>query len=274
MRVTVPASALQLSRICSIAVGRSMHGRCGCAASRQALRTHGQPCTGFGVKVIVTCGPSYEPIDQVRRITNFSTGELGVQLAERWADAGVEVLCFKGEAATWADPCAPVQLVSFSTNDDLLAKLHGVNQREKVAYFFHAAALADFRLKAIEDSAGRTMQTGKVPSGGEVTLRLETAPKIIASLRALFPTAWIAGWKYEVEGGREEAIAKAASQLVDHQTDACFVNGPAYGAGFGQVERSGVVAHYESKEALCDAVVRRFGRESARNSVPTDQRGE
>ena len=31
------------------------------------------------MKVIVTCGPSYEPVDEVRRITNFSTGELGVQ---------------------------------------------------------------------------------------------------------------------------------------------------------------------------------------------------
>jgi len=33
-------------------------------------------------KVIITCGPSYEPIDEVRRLTNFSTGELGVQLSD------------------------------------------------------------------------------------------------------------------------------------------------------------------------------------------------
>ncbi|HVY71907.1 MAG TPA: phosphopantothenoylcysteine decarboxylase, partial [Verrucomicrobiae bacterium] len=37
------------------------------------------------MKVIVTCGPSYEPIDEVRRLTNFSTGELGVLLAEELA---------------------------------------------------------------------------------------------------------------------------------------------------------------------------------------------
>ena len=41
------------------------------------------------VKVIVTCGPSYEPIDEVRRITNFSTGELGILLANRLTRAGL-----------------------------------------------------------------------------------------------------------------------------------------------------------------------------------------
>jgi len=43
------------------------------------------------MKVIVTCGPSYEPIDQVRRLTNFSTGELGVHLSNQLARAGFEV---------------------------------------------------------------------------------------------------------------------------------------------------------------------------------------
>ena len=40
------------------------------------------------MKIIVTCGPSYEPIDEVRRITNFSTGELGSRLARALARAG------------------------------------------------------------------------------------------------------------------------------------------------------------------------------------------
>ena len=43
------------------------------------------------MKVIVTCGPSYEPIDQVRRLTNFSTGELGVHLSNQLARVGFEV---------------------------------------------------------------------------------------------------------------------------------------------------------------------------------------
>ena len=47
------------------------------------------------MKVIVTGGPSYERIDQVRRLTNFSTGEPGVHLSNELAHAGFEVLCLK-----------------------------------------------------------------------------------------------------------------------------------------------------------------------------------
>ena len=55
------------------------------------------------MRAIVTCGPSYEPIDEVRRLTNFSTGELGTILAAALARAGVETLCLRGVAATWPE---------------------------------------------------------------------------------------------------------------------------------------------------------------------------
>ncbi len=208
----------------------------------------------FRVKVIVTCGPSYVAIDEVRRMTNISTGELGVRLSESCADAGCEVLCLKGEAATWPNPSARVQVRRFSTNDDLLARLRDLEQRETITNFFHAAALADFQLGAIEDAEGRPLQAGKLPSGGDLILKLQSAPKIISELRGLFPHAWIAGWKYEVDGGREAALVNGVRQIAENRTDACFVNGPAYGPGFGQVERSGFVKHHASKEALCEAI--------------------
>jgi phosphopantothenoylcysteine decarboxylase/phosphopantothenate--cysteine ligase len=208
------------------------------------------------VKVVITCGPSFEPIDQVRRITNFSTGELGVLLAERFAREGAEVLCFKGEATAWRNPVTPVRTIPFSTNDDLLAKLTGLEQRHQVVCVCHAAALADFRVKEIQDSGGRPVRDAKIASTrGDLTVRLEPARKVIASLRVLFPNASIAGWKYEIEGTREEAIERASQQLTDYSTDVCFVNGMGYGMGFGQVERGGCVGHYPSKHALCEALV-------------------
>ena len=56
------------------------------------------------MQVIVTCGPSYEPIDRVRRLTNFSSGELGVHLSNQLARAGFEVFCLKGSGATYPSP--------------------------------------------------------------------------------------------------------------------------------------------------------------------------
>ena len=49
---------------------------------------------------IVTAGPTYEPIDQVRRLTNHSTGQLGTGLAKRLADDGHEVTLLRGRSAT------------------------------------------------------------------------------------------------------------------------------------------------------------------------------
>ena len=72
------------------------------------------------MKVIVTCGPSYEPIDQVRRLTNFSTGELGIHLSNQLARAGFEVFCLKGSGATHPGPGEQCHLSLFDTNDDSL----------------------------------------------------------------------------------------------------------------------------------------------------------
>src|SRR3954467_1956870 len=97
------------------------------------------------MRIVITCGPSYEPIDEVRRITNFSTGELGLRLARHLRAAGHEVICLRGEAATWHDPATAS--MPFSTNDDLLQKLRAEAAENGADAVFHAAALADFRVE-------------------------------------------------------------------------------------------------------------------------------
>lgn len=71
------------------------------------------------MKIIITSGPSYEPIDQARRLTNFSTGKLGVTLANSFTDAGHEVTCLQGEGGTFTGPVRAARVARFATNDDL-----------------------------------------------------------------------------------------------------------------------------------------------------------
>jgi phosphopantothenoylcysteine decarboxylase/phosphopantothenate--cysteine ligase len=92
-------------------------------------------------RIIVTCGPSFEPIDNVRRITNFSTGELGVRLAENLSGEGFDVLCFKGSGATWPAPNELCAVDSFDTNDDLLRLLRGAATGHDVGAIFHVVIL-------------------------------------------------------------------------------------------------------------------------------------
>ncbi len=185
------------------------------------------------MKVIVTCGPSYEPIDQVRRLTNFSTGELGVSLSNQLARAGFEVFCLKGSGATHPGPGEQCHLSLFDTNDDLLELLKQTSEAHEIAAVFHVAALCDYKVKRVEDDRGRSCNSPKIASrSGALTISLEPATKVIAKMRHLFPESILVGWKYELAGTPPEAVAKAERQMQENRTDACVLNGQAYGSGF------------------------------------------
>jgi phosphopantothenate---cysteine ligase (CTP) len=197
--------------------------------------------------VLVTCGPAYEPIDEVRRITNQSTGELGTLLSETLSGAGFEVLCLRGEMAVYREP-SNVRVVPFTTNASLLAILERLP--EPPAAVFHAAALCDFLVHEVEG----VDRARKIRSGvSELRLVLRPAGKVLPRLRSLFPKAAIVGWKYELEGSREDALARARDQMAACATDACVVNGTSYGAGFGFLIRGSQPPHHlADKSKLCE----------------------
>lgn len=204
------------------------------------------------MKIVITSGPSYEPLDRVRRLSNFSTGELGTLLAEGFAEAGHKVICFRGTASTFAPPLWPVEVVPFTTNDDLAQCLQRLVAREEINIVFHAAALCDFKIGEVLNEQGEPMARGKMSSReGALKVTLEPVPKLIASLRRLFPASLLVGWKYELDGTTEEVRAKGRKQMDDCLTDACVLNGSAYGSGFGIISRAGEQAHLPDKVALC-----------------------
>jgi phosphopantothenate---cysteine ligase (CTP) len=204
------------------------------------------------MRIIITCGPSYEPMDQVRRLSNFSTGELGTLLAEAFCEAGHAVVCFRGVASTFPPPMYPVEVIPFTTNDDLAASLQKLPAREEATLVFHAAALCDFRVKAITDENGAPLTSDKISSrAGSLNLTLEPVPKLIASLRRFFPASILVGWKYEMDGTADDIRAKGRRQIDECLTDACVLNGTAYGSGFGVISRSGEQVHLPDKAALC-----------------------
>jgi phosphopantothenoylcysteine synthetase/decarboxylase len=187
------------------------------------------------MNIIVTCGPSYEPIDQVRRLTNFSTGRLGISLANAFTDAGHRVYCFKGEQATDCSVLRAHEIIFFSTNDDLATKLQKLSQRKPANFdaIFHAAALCDFKVAEVRNDAGEKITSAKFPTRGDrLTLSLEPTTKVLPQIRGWFPNAKIIGWKYELAGTRDEAIAKALAQISEARTNGCVLNGAAYGPGF------------------------------------------
>ena len=146
----------------------------------------------------------------------------------------------------------------FTTTANLRARLQAL-AGPAVDAVFHAAAVSDFTVGKVWRRAAKgeltEIHAGKLPTRqGTLLAELAPTPKIIAELREWFPQAWLVGWKYEVEGGRAEAIRLAERQIADCRTDACVANGPAYGTGFGLVKGGGVVTHLRDTAALFAAL--------------------
>jgi len=211
------------------------------------------------VNCIVTAGPAYEPLDEVRRLTNFSTGRLGTELANYLAARGHNVVLLLGEQATYNGERRTQRVESFSTAADLRAKLKALAGK-KVDAIFHAAAVSDFAFGKIfaPDAANKLVEIKSAKKistrQGKLLAELLPTPKIITELRGWFPRTKIVGWKFETDGKRADAVAVARRQLAECSTDLCVVNGPAYGEGFGLLGKKGDAAHLGNPPLLFDAL--------------------
>ena len=203
---------------------------------------------------LVTAGPTFEPLDKVRRLTNLSTGRLGTELANFLTAHGHEVTLLLGEQTTHTGEAQAKRVVRFTTTASLAEQLKKLSA-EPVDAVFHAAAVSDFSFGKIwlRSEAGELSEitSGKFSTRhGTLLAELIPTPKVIADLRGWFPNAKLVGWKFEVAGGHEDVIQKAEDQLTDCGTDACVANGPAYGSGFGLVSGVGHCTHLKDSAAL------------------------
>src|SRR5262249_11464474 len=124
---------------------------------------------------------------------------------------------------------------------------------EDIGAVFHAAALCDYRVEQVLNGAGDAIASAKFATrDGRLHLVLAPATKVLQKLRDWFPEARIVGWKYELAGTRDDAFAKAWKQLHDCHTDACALNGAAYGAGFALCHANGRVETRAEAASLCD----------------------
>ena len=210
------------------------------------------------MKCVVTAGPTYESLDNVRRLTNFSTGKLGTELAGYLTDRGHDVTLLIGFQATYPGERRAGNVQTFTTTQDLLERLQALGT-PGVDAIFHAAAVSDFTFGKVwsraADGSMTEIKSGKISTrSGTLLAELQPTPKIISQLRGWHPRARLIGWKFEVEGNRADALALGERQLAECRTNACVVNGRAYGEGFGLVTGSGQCRHLADEAALYPAL--------------------
>ena len=138
------------------------------------VRTFFQPKPLAGKRVLVTAGPTEEPIDPVRVLTNASSGKMGYAVARAAREAGAQVTLVSGPVSL-ATP-AGVDRIDVRTAQEMF---EAVKQAVKACdVFISVAAVADYRVK------NRSEQKIKKANGKSLSLELEENPDILG---------WVAG---------------------------------------------------------------------------------
>ncbi len=166
----------------------------------------------LGKRVIVTSAATRERLDQVRFLTNGSSGKMGVALAEQSYLMGANVLLLRGKGSVM--PRFGIQTLEFET----IKELEGYIAAEVVScdYFLHTAAVGDF---VFESS-----YPGKLDSGRELTLKLKRTNKIIDHIKQINPSVKLVGFKAEYAVSDESLIKKARARLTDSRADMIVAN--------------------------------------------------
>lgn len=166
-------------------------------------------------RLLITAGPTHEPIDAVRFIGNRSSGRMGVALAAHAARRGWLVTLLLGPA-TVHPLDTNAEIIRFRTCEDLRALLRSHAPRADVLVM--AAAVADFRPKV--DPA---QFTGKFRRTDQpMTLTLEPTPDLLAEVAAnRRPGQTLIGFALEP---REDLLASAAAKLQRKRIDMVVAN--------------------------------------------------
>ena len=168
--------------------------------SEGRLRT--QPLKGL--KVVITAGPTREPIDPVRYITNRSSGKMGFAVAAAAREAGAEVVLVTGPVAL-PTPAA-VRRVDVETAEQMYRTVH--DEIAGAHIFVGCAAVSDYRPReAAEQKIKR--------QAAEMDLALVRSPDTLASVAALSPPPFTVGFAAETQNVAAHAREKLERKRID-----------------------------------------------------------
>jgi phosphopantothenoylcysteine decarboxylase / phosphopantothenate---cysteine ligase len=162
-----------------------------------------QPKLLAGRRVLVTAGPTEEPIDPVRVLTNSSSGKMGYAVARAAAEAGAAVTLVSGPVGL-ATP-AGVSRINVRTAQEMFDAVKSAAPASDV--FVSVAAVADYRVK------NRAAQKLKKGNGG-MSLELEENPDILAWVAALPNAPFCVGFAAESEKLAQYATEKRRKKGV------------------------------------------------------------
>ncbi len=192
-----------------------------------------------GVKLMITAGPTFEPIDPVRYIGNRSSGKMGFALAEAAVEQGAQVTLVAGPVQL-ATP-AHVTRIDVQTAQQMYDAV--MQQIDQQAIFIATAAVADYRPAEV--------QTDKIKkSAHEFELKLQRNPDILASVAALKNSPFTLGFAAETHNEADYAIGK----LQHKKLNMIAANKVAYDSSSSDTQQdSGFSSDYNALQVFWQA---------------------
>jgi phosphopantothenoylcysteine decarboxylase/phosphopantothenate--cysteine ligase len=206
-----------------------------------------------GERLLITAGPSREPIDPVRYLSNRSSGKMGIALARAALRRGAEVALVMGPTAlTPPDGARTISVTTAAEMRDAVVK-----EYDRCTAVIMAAAVADYHAAFV---AERKIKRGQ----GALELRLEPNPDILKELGQNRNRKWLIGFAAETE----DLTGNAQKKLHEKNLDMVIANNVTEGgSGFDGdtniatiVDRTGAICALPlmSKDDLADKIYDHF----------------
>ena len=164
------------------------------------------------MRILITAGPTREYLDDVRYLSNASSGRMGYAIAQSAHAAGHEVVLVSGPVAL--NPPSGCKFIPVETT----AQMRGacMAEFEQCDGVIAAAAVCDYK--------PRNRVSGKIAKNGEaVTIEMIETDDVLAELGRSKETRWVVGFALEPENSRENALQKLRAK----NCDLIVLNGPA-----------------------------------------------
>lgn len=199
------------------------------AAILDELQAQGHKLDLVGKRVMITTGPTVEPIDPVRFISNPSSGKTGWALAQAAAARGAEITLISGPVALDDPEDERIRVVRVKTALDMLDAAQDAFGQSDIAIF--SAAVSDYR---VANPADRKLKKGQ-DDEALATLQLVPNPDVLATCAAQKREGqFVVGYAAETEN----VIQNAQAKLTKKNADMIVANDVSGETGFGSEENT------------------------------------
>ncbi|MBF0478900.1 MAG: hypothetical protein HQL26_05420 [Candidatus Omnitrophica bacterium] len=211
--------------------------------------------------VLITCGPTWTPIDDMRVISNKSSGTLGHILADLFCKKGFKVTLLEGPVQERMKPVKNLTIIPFQYYSEFRAELLKA-LKQNFDIVVHAAAVSDYQLKKPFNQ--------KVSSHlKELKLTLVPTEKLISLIKQKSPKSCLVGFKLESSIAAKSAIRKTEDLFNQAQCDLVILNSLTGNKYYGVIlnKNREILAQASSREEIANHLIKIFNQKPTNNDL-------